>query len=386
MTAETIAGELLTAGELPPPGSWRGALYHKDAPGARLDSQPWAQSWPEYLAAVFGQDPSARQFIANAWSERVPSQGAFLVPEQLRSQVMAYMTPAAVRPRAMVLPMGSLRLGVPYVDNPSQQSGKQALGGLTFSFTDDGAQIPSSAPGFGEALLRAQKLAALMPVPNELANDAAGALGDFIARVIGIGLAWTEDDYFISGTGAGQPQGILNAECAAKVNRANSGQPPVLADIVAMIKALAPASKAAGFTPGISDVGWLISSTVVDALLELYLLPAGSSPTSGAPVALSDWLLLGNGREAAPSAVGLPAFITDHQPAAGTLGDIALADIRNYLIGDRMELTIERSAKGSGFITDISNYRIRVRVDGRYWAPAQTTEAGQQVAPVVVLN
>lgn len=386
MTTEAIAGGLAIAGEPSPPASWRGALYRADAPGARLDSQPWARSWPAYLGAVFGEDLHARQFIANAWSERTGPEGAFLVPEQLRSQVMAYIAPAVIRPRAMVLPMGSLRLGVPYVDNPSQQSGKQALGGLTFSFTQDGTAIPSSAPGLGEAVLHARKLAALMPVPNELAADAAGAFGDFIARVVAMGLAWTEDDYFIGGNGAGQPEGIINAASAYQVTRTNAGQPPVLADVVAMLKALAPASKLAGFTPGIDDVGWLISASVVDALLELYLLPAGSSATSGAPVTLSDWLLLGDGRGTGPSAVGLPAFITDHQPAAGTAGDLALADLRQYLIGDRMELTIERSAAGSGFITDISNYRIRVRVDGRVWAPAQTTEAAQQVAPVVVLK
>lgn len=388
MTAETIASQLVTAGDPPPPASWRTALYREDAPGARLDSQPWAQSWPAYLAAVFGKDPAeARQFIANAWTERLPDEGGFLVPEQLRSQVLAYIAPAVVRPRAMVLPMSAAQLHVPVLDNPSQASGNQALGGLTFSFAEDSDSIPSSTPGLARAKLTARKLAALVAVPNELAGDAAGALGDFISRVIAIGYAWAEDDYFISGTGAGQPQGILNAGCAVSVTRADIGQPPVLADLVAMIKALAPASKAAGLMPGITDVGWLISATVVDALLELYLLPAGTSPTSGAPVTLSDWLLLGDGRQVGPSALGLPAFITDHQPAAGTRGDIALADIRNYLIGDRLELTIERSAAGSGFVTDITNYRIKARVDGRYFVQGQTTtKAGGQVSPVVVLQ
>jgi len=361
--------------------------YRADAPGARLDSEPWARSWPSYLAAVFSaRDSSARQFIANAWSERTGSQGAYLVPEQLRAQVLAYMTAAIVRPRAMPLPMGSLRLGVPYVDNLSQQSGKQALGGLTFSFTEDGAAITPTAPGFGEAVLQAQKLAALMPVPNELATDAAGAFGDFLAHVIAMGLAWTEDDYFIGGNGVAQPEGIINAASAYRVSRANSGEPPVLADVMAMAKGLAPASKSAGYMPGITSVGWLISASVFDSLLELYFLAAGASPTSGVPTAPSDWLSLGDGHQTAPSMLGLPAFITDHQPAAGTPGDLAVCDLRQYLIGDRMELTVERSAAGPGFVTDISNYRVKVRVDGRYWAPAQTTEAAQSVSPVVVLN
>jgi len=365
--------------------------YRADAPGARLDSEPWARSWPSYLAAVFSErDSSARQFIANAagtWSERTGAGGGFLVPEQLRAQVMAYVTPAVVRPRAMVLPMSAYKLRVPVLDNPSQQSGAQALGGLTFSFTEQNNAIASSSPGFAETVLEARKLAAYVPAPNELVSDAAGALGDFISRVVAIGYHWAEDDFFIQGTGANGPEGIINAACAYKVTRTNSGQPPVLLDLLNSAKALHPASKAAGYTAGITGVGWLISASVFDSLLELYFLPAGASPSAGVPTTPSDWLSLGDGREVAPSMLGLPAFVTDHQPAAGTLGDLALADLRNYLVGDRLELTVEPSSRGSGFVTDITNYRIKARVDGRYgFQGPMTTETSQQVSPVVVLN
>lgn len=362
--------------------------YRRDAPGALLDSEPWAGSWPSYLAAVFSErDSSARQFIANAWTERTGAGGGFLVPEGLRASVMAYVTPAVVRPRAMVLPMSTYKLRVPVLDNPSQQNGAQALGGLTFSFTEQTQQIASSSPGFAETVLEARKLAALVPVPGELNSDAAGALGDFISRVAAIGYHWAEDDFFIQGTGANGPEGIINATCAYKVPRTNSGQPPVLLDLLNLAKGLHPASKAAGYTAGITGVGWLISASVFDSLLELYFLAAGTTPTSGVPTTPSDWLSLGDGREVAPSMLGLPAFVTDHQPAAGSAGDLALGDIRNYLIGDRQEFTVERSGRGSGFVTDVTNYRFRARVDGRYGVPGQTTtETGQTVSPVTVLQ
>ena len=73
------------------PCSWRNALYRPEAPGARLDGQPWARSWPAYLRSVFDpEDASARTFIANAMSERIPAEGGFLIPEILRSQVFSY--------------------------------------------------------------------------------------------------------------------------------------------------------------------------------------------------------------------------------------------------------------------------------------------------------
>lgn len=362
--------------------------YRRDAPGAKLDGQEWAASWPAYLSAVFSErDGSARNFIMNAWSERTGAGGGFLVPEGLRASVMAYITPAVVRPRALVLPMSTYKLRVPALDNPSQASGAQALGGLTFSFVEQGAQIAASAPAFAETVLEARKLAALMPAPNELGSDAASALGDLTDRVIATGYHWAEDDFFIQGNGANGPQGIISASCAYPVTRTNASAAPVLTDLLNMAKGLHPASKAAGYTAGITGVGWLISASVFDSLLELYFLPAGSTPTGGVPTTPSDWLSLGDGRQVAPSMLGLPAFVTDHQPAAGSPGDLALADIRNYLVGDRLELTIEPSSRGSGFVTDITNYRIKSRVDGRYGVQGQTTtETGQQVSPVVVLQ
>lgn len=362
--------------------------YRKDAPGARLDSEPWASSWPAFLHAAFREDDaSARVFIANAWTERTGAGGGFLVPEQLRAQVLAYVTPAVVRPRALVLPMGAYKLHVPVLDNPSQASGKQALGGLTFSFVADDGAITPSAPGLAQAVLQASKLAALVPIPNELVSDAAAALGDLITRVVGIGYQWTEDDYFIAGNGAGQPQGILNASCAKTVTRTNSGQVPVAADIAAMVSAFHPAALAAGLTPGMTDAGWLVSVSLLGAWLQMYLVPGGSAATAGAPAALPDWLDLGDGHLVGPSILGLPAKVTDHQPAAGQPGDLALCDFRQYLIGDRLELVVERAGKGSGFITDVTNYRFKARVDGRYGVQGSTTtKAGSGVSPVVILQ
>ena len=385
-----VSTPLLSAGDGPAPGRWRSALYREDAPGAKLDGYPWARSWGAFMRALTDLDDSGpRQVIANAMGERIPSEGGFLVPEALRSQVFAYVAPAIIRPRSSaVYPMSTLRLSVPVLDNLSQAGGQQALGGLTFAVTEEGAGITPTTPSHGRLVLEARKIAAYLEgVPNEFADDAAGAFGDFLAQVIGLGYAWEEDDLFISGTGIGEPQGLISAPCAVAVSRANSGEPPVDADIIAMFKALAPPSKQHGLSPGVTEVAWLVSSTVMDALLELYYLPVGASATSGSPVTVPSWFSMGDGNTVAPSFMGLPAIVTDHQPAAGTAGDLVLADLRFYAIGDRMDLTIERSQQGAGFGSGTSNWRVKSRVDGRYQVlSSYTTGANQVVSPVVVLH
>jgi HK97 family phage major capsid protein len=384
LDAAPVAG-LLVAGEQPAPGGWRSALYRADAPGAVLDGQPWARSWPAFMRAVTdAHDSSARTFISNAMNERLPGDGGFLVPEYLRSQVLSYMTGAIVRPEAMVLPMSTLRLPIPTLDNLTQGNNAQALGGLTFAWTAEGAGITPTAPSFGRAVLEARKAAAYLEgVPNEFVDDAAEAFGEFTGRVVSQGYTWFEDDSFISGTGTGEPQGLINAPCAVGITRANSDAVG-LVDIAGMVNALHPAALQAALTPGVTRVKWLISADVLGQLLEIYLNFGSATSGIAAP---PDWLQLGDGDKVGPSILGIPAVITDHQPAIGTTGDVILADLGQYVIGDRLAMTVERSAKGTGFVTGTSNFRIKARLDGRYWVQsATTTEAGQSVSPVVVLD
>jgi HK97 family phage major capsid protein len=394
MTTEPTGGQLPGAGEMPAPGSWRSALYRPDAPGARLDGQEWARSWPAFMRAITDPaDASARQFIVNAtpasFSERVPGQGGFLVPEVLRSQMLSFMTGAIVRPRAMILPMGGQRLSVPTLDNLTQASSTQALGGLTFAWAEEAAGITPSIPAFGRTVLEARKAAAYMVgVDNGFVDDAGGAFGDFMARVLAQGYAWFEDDVFFNGTGVGEPQGILNAPCAVAVTRTNSNGAATFADIIAMFKALHPAVKQLGLTSGVTTVAWLLSASVIDALAELYFNVGGASvPTTITPVAPPSWFSMGDGDKITPSLLGLPAIVTDHQPASGSVGDVALCDLSNYLVGDQLAMTVERAPEGKGFPSDASDFRIKSRIDGRYWIQsATTTEANQQVSPVVVLH
>lgn len=376
-----------------PPGNWRTAMYRPDAPGAALDGQPWARSWQTYLRAINDpHDSSARQFIANvmsrprnaAFSERVPAEGGFLVPEILRSEVLSYMTPAIVRSRATIYPMTTERLPIPFLDNSSQNSAAQALGGMTFALTEENAAIAASTPTFGRVVLQAWKIAGYITAPNELVDDGGGAFAQFLSKTIAEGFAWYEDDLFIGNTsnGVGRPQGLIYAPCAVSITR--TGGTFAYLDILAMFKALHPASKQHGLESGTTDVAWLVSASALDSLMEVFY--NFGSATSGI-VAPPQWLTMGDGDKVTPSLIGLPLIVTDHQPAVGTAGDIILADLRHYLIGDRMDMRVERSAMGGGFITDTSNFRVVSRVDGRYWMQSSvTTEAGQSVSPVVVLH
>jgi HK97 family phage major capsid protein len=359
-------------------------------PAAQLDAFPWARTWGTFVAAI--RDKDDRQGVAremakvrNELGERVPSEGGFLVPWTLQKQVLALMTTAIVRPRAMYLPIAGLRTSAPFLENADQSTSGQALGGLTFSLVEEGAPFPATSPEFGRTTLEVNKVGAYMTnVPNELLADAPAFTDVFLPVTIARGLAFWEDDMFIAeGNGVGQPQALLNAEAGLAVDRATSGA-VVLADLVGMVKGLHPES--------MKTAAWLVSKSANDQLLDLYYGAVGQVwngtelVDAQMPVAPPEWYKPGTA-DSGPRILGLECEVNDHQPAVGTPGDVMLYDPALYLVADRGEMTVEISSKGSGFANDTSNIRVRHRVDGRFWPQSTyTTKTDQEVSPLVILN
>jgi HK97 family phage major capsid protein len=351
-------------------------------PGAVLDQYDWAQSWSRFLAALrdphdaLGVRPVIRD-AAQGMSERIPAEGGFLVPWVLTEQVLHYTAGAIVRPRATPVPMTTLQQAIPSLSAYDQSDGGQALGGMKFSVVEEAAAIPATAPSFDRLQLEARKYGGyLQNVPAELLGDANGAMGDLLGRIIGEGYAWWEDELWINGTGVGQPQGLVNAPGAKVVDRAVVSVVG-LADVAAMMEALHPAAER-------GSACWLLNSQVFDYFLTLSL-GVGASP-SATYVPASEWLRYDETNRCW-RLIGLPCFPHDHNPGLGDTGDVILADLGQYLIGDLLALTVELSEKGSGFGKDTVNIRVRSRIDGRFWPQSTfTTAAGAVVSPLVILS
>ena len=102
------------------------------------------------------------------------------------------------------------------------------------------------------------------------------------------------------------------------------------------------------------------------------LLPGSNSNISGA----------------LPSTIyGIPVIVSEKLPALGTAGDILLADMRYYLIGDRQRLTVDESIHVK-FNTDEKSWRFVQRVDGQPWIDSAITprQGGVTLSPFVKLT
>lgn len=206
-------------------------LFYDGAMGAAVDDEEYSERFGRFLYTVHKAEKAANKRgdaegaakiqdfktrLHNAMAERIPSEGGFLVPENLRSEIlMIALETAVVRPRARVIPMDSLRVPLPSIDDISHAS--SVYGGVQAFWTEEGAALSQSAPSWGRTVLEAKKLTAYTAIPNELLQDAVTPLDDWFNSFFPVAISWFEDVAFLTGTGVGEPEGILNAACAVRV-------------------------------------------------------------------------------------------------------------------------------------------------------------------------
>jgi len=289
--------------------------------------------------------------VLNAYQEKVPSDGGFLVPEEFRTEIVSLsLETAIVRPRAVVIPMGTNTLSFPTVDATSNVS--SVFGGIVVYRTEEGEEFVESQAKFGRIKLDATKQTALAYLTNETIKDTGGALLAWLRQALPPAFGWYEDWDYLRGTGAGEPLGVLNANNPAlTVINKRSGQPAasfIWENAIDMYARMLPQSLARAV--------WIVTP---DAFTELATM-ALNVGTGGSAV----WLMDAHNRPQL-TLLGLPVIMSEKAPAVlGTKGDVNLVDLGFYYIGDREELSIETSAHVK-FTSDQTTLRAIQRNDGR---------------------
>lgn len=363
----------------------RKSLYNKRAPGVRADGI-FADPAEFFRATWHGADRmrdwaeispklAKLQEVQNSYGSEVPGDGGFLIPETLRSDILQIaLETAVVRPRATVIPMSSLRVPIPMIDDTSHAS--SILGGVVGYWTEEGAAITESQAAFGRVVLDAKKLTAYAEVPNELLMDAPAFEG-FFSGTFPKAIGYFEDLAFLTGTGVGEPQGFINSPVAVQV-AAEAGQPSktiTWGNLVNMYARMLPTS--------LGSCCWIAS---IDTFPELATM-ALSVGTGGGPVWIGNMAGGQGGMDSPPvSILGRPLYFTEKVGPLGTTGDISFVDLSYYLIGDRMEMQSAASPHFK-FSTDKTAYRVIERVDGKPWlqSPLTPHNGGPTLSPVVQL-
>jgi HK97 family phage major capsid protein len=385
-------------------------LFNPSAMGACVDDEEYSTSLGAFIHAVYvgehkaqkrGDTAAVAKFqdyktrLHNALSERIPAEGGFLVPEVLRSEVlMVALEDAVVRPRAQIIPMDSLRVPLPAIDDTSHSS--SVYGGVVGYWTEEGAALTASAPSFSRVVLEAKKLTAYTTIPNELLQDSVTPLDNWFNMFFPRAIAWFEDVAFIgsstTGTGVGEPQGFLNAPGAVKVTASNTGHKIAFIDVATAYSRMWPAS--------LNKAVWICSPDVLLSLMQLAVQPTATTGGTTQTVAPPGWLTAGqaidtpgggNGDGRHYYLMGRPLIVSEKMPSVSgttTAGSLTFVDLSYYLLGDRQTMQVASSDQYL-FANDLMAYRIIERLDGRFWLQsAITPENGSSntLSPLVLID
>jgi HK97 family phage major capsid protein len=362
----------------------RNRIYNKRAPGAILDDK-FADA-AEFFQSIWHHSDtladnetlkakrSELQKIRNSFGSTVPADGGFLIPEELRSEILSNsLETSIVRPRARIVPMSSLTLPFPAVDETSHAA--TVFGGLVAYWTEEGATATESQAAFTTVKLEAKKLVIYCEVPNELVADAP-AFQMFLNEMLPEATGYFEDDAFLTGSGVGEPLGVLNGDAIVPVTETTSNLID-WPDIVSMFSRVLPASMSRGVWVAAPDTFPQLATMTVNVQNV-----AGTENVGGSAI----WL--NNGVVGPPVTIlGRPVIFSEKVPALGTTGALSFIDFGYYLIGDRQAMQASSSAHVK-FASDKTAYKIVERVDGRPWLNSALTPrngSSNTLSPFVTL-
>lgn len=127
--------------------------------------------------------------------------GGYLVPTEQSNQLIELLRSGTkVLPLCMEMPMNSDTLTIP-----------KLTGGATAYWIGENASITESAQTYGQIILRVKKLAAFVPLSNELLSDSDPAVDAIIRQDIAQALGEKLDNAILLGSGlANEPLGVIN--------------------------------------------------------------------------------------------------------------------------------------------------------------------------------
>lgn len=313
------------------PGQFARAVRDAAKAGARPDTRLVA------AATTYGNEASA-------------DDGGFAVPPDFREQIVKKLqAEEGLLSRTDEQFTSSNKLTVP-TDNTTPW---QTSGGIQVYWEGEGVAPSGSKPALNQMEVKANKMFALIPMTDELLQDAPSLTG-YLPGKVADKFTSKINDAIINGDGAGKPQGLLSAKSKLQVAK-ESGQSAatiVYANVVKMWSRL--------YAPLRAGAIWLANQDIEPQLLSLVV--------PGTTAAFPAYLPPG-GLSASPygTLMGRPVIAQEGCQTLGTEGDLILVNLQSYLTvqkvgGMRQDVSIHVY-----FEQDIAAFRFIMRMGGQSW-------------------
>ena len=345
-------------------------------PTPAKDNEKRFASFGEHLMAAYRAampggkvDERLSTRAASGLNETTPSDGGFLVQQDFVTELLkrTYET-GILASKVKKIPISTNANGMKInaIDEDSRANGSR-WGGVQTYWEGEADELTASKPKFRQMELSLKKLTGLCYATDELLQDAA-ALEAVIRQAFAEEFGFKIDDAILSGSGEGEPLGILNSGAIVTVAKEASQTDTITVEnLIKMWNRLWSRSRA--------NAVWYINQEIEPYL---YTLKIGDKPVYIPAGGLSE--------KPYGTLFGRPVVPIEQCSAAGEVGDIILADIGQYLLIDKGGIK-SASSIHVRFLYDENVFRFIYRVDGKpIWTKPLTPYKGSAtVSPFVTL-
>lgn len=213
----------------------------------------------------------------------------------------------------------------------------------TATLTAENVALTESDPAFGQTTLGAYKYGIRIDVTNELLTDSGIDLTGYLAEQAGRALGNASGAHFITGTGTGQPNGVVTTSTAGVTGGTGQSGVPTADELVDLFFSVIQPYRSRGT--------WMMSDSTLASVSKLK-------------DADNNYLLRANNGGAPDSLLGRP-IVVDPNVADTGLGakSVLFGDFSNYAIRDVRGVRFERSSDFA-FDRDVTVFRAILRTDG----------------------
>jgi HK97 family phage major capsid protein len=288
-----------------------------DDSDSRIAKIVLATSSPEYLRAWSKLARGKKELVTQE------EQGALVRAMSLTDSAGGYMVPFQLDPTVIITSAGSLnqirKIARQVVATGDVWNGISA-GQVTWSFAAEATQASDNSPTFVQPTINTYKAQGFVPISIEALEDEANVTQE-VARLLAFGKEALEAQKFISGSGSGEPFGIVTAltGTASEVTQA-AGLP--ITSVYGLDNALPARYR--------SNASWLAHRAIYNTIRQ-FDTAGGAGMWVQLPADVPAQLV---GREA------YEAEAMDSTTAT-TKRNLIYGDFSNYVIADRVGMSIE---------------------------------------------
>lgn len=257
---------------------------------------------------------------------------------------------------------------------PQSEIAPWGTGGSRAFWLNEGAAGTQNKPAVRGDVLRVNKLMSLVPVTDELSEDAV-ALGPYLTTEMGNSIRWKCNESLLFGNDIAQPMGVFTSGSSITVAK-ESGQATqtlVTANLAKMLARLPPGSFARAI--------WLLSGDSLPAFFAMTALGTVFFPGGGDLVPSAKAAVLG-------LIMGRPAIVSAHAKAFSAQGDVMLLDLNYVRAIERAPGVVIASSMHVYFDADAVAFRATYRIDAqpKITTPINPANGSTTLSPFIQLG